>query len=178
MGALVLGRAGVRVEMLLDQILGGLLVTEFGSGQIAQKLAGVGVAGGLRGAQIERPGLRLHRVDFGTDRLEAQVFDQPDRTAGIEAGHMLAADQRDDLAKAALMQVDQTAAVVVLFLGHTVEDGGRGGVIGADPLGIAAVDATVVLFGRNGERQHLLFGQIGKAATRRETGDHGSLFLE
>jgi hypothetical protein len=38
------------------------------------------------------------------------------------------------------------------------------GIVGAQPFGIAAVDAGVVLFGRDGQRQNLLFGQVRKAA--------------
>jgi hypothetical protein len=41
--------------------------------------------------------------------------------------------------------------VGVFLGGHAVEDGGRGRIIRAQAFGIAAVDAGVILFGRNGE---------------------------
>ena len=91
---------------------------------------------------------------------------------------MFAADQRDDRAEAAFVQVDQGAAVAVFLDRHAVEDGGGGGEIGAQAFGIAAIDARVILFGADRKGQNLLFRQIGKAAAVAEGGKHGTPFLE
>ena len=49
-----------------------------------------------------------------------------------------------------------------LLLRHLVEHLGGGGKLLAQALGEAAVDAAVLLLVGDGERQHLLLGQVGK----------------
>ena len=72
------------------------------------------------------------------------------------------------------MEVDQALAVAVLFPGHAVENRCRGGKILAKAFGKAAVDAGVILFGRDRQRQNFLFAQIGKAAALGKGGKHRS----
>ena len=85
---------------------------------------------------------------------------------------MLAADQRDALAEARAVPLDQPRAMAVFLFGHLVEHFGRLRKLLAQPVGIGAVDAAVVLLRRNRQRQHLLFRQrIERAAA--ETEDAG-----
>jgi hypothetical protein len=77
---------------------------------------------------------------------------------------MFAADQRDDLAEAGAVQLDQALAVGVLLDRHLVEHRGAVGIVGAQAFGVAAVDAGVVFLGGDGQRQNLLFGQVAEPA--------------
>ncbi len=87
---------------------------------------------------------------------------------------MLAADQRNALAEALPVLLDQDGAVVLLLRGHLVEDGGRMRIVVAQPVGIGAIDAPVVLFRGDGQRQHFLFGQRieGAAAEAEDARQH------
>ena len=86
---------------------------------------------------------------------------------------MLAADKRDHLAEAGAVQVDQPLAMVVLLDCHAVEHRRRGRKVPAQALGKAAVDAGVVLLGRDRQRQNLLFGKVGETAAEGKGGQHG-----
>ena len=82
---------------------------------------------------------------------------------------MLAPDQRDALAEARPVPLDQPRAVAVFLFGHLVEHLRRLRKLLAQPVGIGAVDAAVVLLGRDRQRQHLLFGQrVERAAAEAE----------
>ena len=70
---------------------------------------------------------------------------------------MLTPDQRDNLAKAGAVQVDQPLAVAVLFDRHAIEHCRRGREIGPQAFGEGPVDAGVVLFRGDRQRQDLLF---------------------
>ncbi len=165
----------IRIEMLGRKVIGAGLVLALRGGKIAQKLAGVGILGLLGGAPVEFRRLALHRLGFVADAVEAEILNQPDRTPGIEPGHMLAPDERDDITEARPVPVDQPVAVDVLFLRHRVEDFRRGGIVFPQALGIAAVDARVVLLGRDGEREDFLFVQVREPAAAGEGGDHAAL---
>src|SRR5262249_30787517 len=52
----------------------------------------------------------------------------------------------------------------VLFGGHLFEDERRLRVIGPQPLGIPPIDPAVILLGRYGESENLLFGQVTELA--------------
>ena len=80
-----------------------------------------------------------------------------------------------------LVQLDQRGAMAVLLVGHVVEHLGRLRKRIAQAVGIGAVDAAVVLFGGDGERQDLLLRQRGERTaakaedTRKHEGHHSSL---
>ena len=50
-----------------------------------------------------------------------------------------------------------------LFFRHLVEHLGRGRKLRAQAFGKAAIDAAVLFLIGDGERQHFLFGQVGKS---------------
>ena len=113
--------------------------------------------------------LILHGLGLIANALDAERADQPVRLALVIAAHMLAADQRDVFAEALLVQRDQRGAVAVLLVGHFLEHPGRGRVFVAQPVGIGAVDAAVILFGGYGKSQDFLLGQrIERAAAEAE----------
>ena len=80
------------------------------------------------------------------------------------------------------VQLDQRGAMPVLLVGHVVEHLGRLRKLFAQPVGIGAVDAAVILLGGNRERQDLLLGKRseGAAAEAEDAGKHerGHLVLE
>ena len=132
--------------MFALQLACGMLVACLGCGQIAQQFAGIGILGALGRCQIKMLGPALHRFGLGADLLYPQIFHQPHRAAGVIACHMFAPDQWDHLAKAALVQGNQALAVAIFLGGHTIKHLGSVGELGAQPCGIAAVDARVILF--------------------------------
>ena len=148
--------------MAVRQVARAFLMPGLGSGQIAQKLAGIGILRPLRGHAVEVGRVALHLLGLFAHPVEAKVFHQPDRAAGVEARDMLAPDQGDDLTKAGAVAFDQPVAVLVLLGRHILEHLGRGGIIGAQAFGIGAVDARVVFLGRDGKREDLLLAQIGE----------------
>ena len=56
--------------------------------------------------------------------------------------------------------LDQAGAMPGLFLDHVLEEFGGGGVLAAQPVGEVAVDASVLLFERDGQREDLSLRQI------------------
>ena len=118
-----------------------------GCRQIAQQFAGIGIARGGGSGAVKAFRVTLHLRGFFPDTVNPKVFDQPDGAAGVEARHMLAPDQRDDFAKAFAVQVDQTTAMFVFLGRHPVKYGCRSRKLGPQHLGVAAIDARIVLFG-------------------------------
>ena len=55
-----------------------------------------------------------------------------------------------------LIDVDQATAVLVFSIRHAVEYSGRGGILLAQLGRIGSVDAAVLLFGGDGQGEHLL----------------------
>ncbi|MPL60884.1 hypothetical protein SDC9_06447 [bioreactor metagenome] len=175
-GAVLLG-PGVPGQMLGLERLGLLLMALFGGSQIAQELAGVGIRAALRRAGVEIGRFALHRLGLAAHRLEREIGAEPDRLARIEPRNMFAPDQRDHLAEAGAVALDQAAAVLVLLGGHAVEDRGRGRVLLAQLLGIKAVDARVVLLGGDREGENFLLGQFRETAAGGESGDHRDVLI-
>jgi len=130
--------------------------------QIAQQFPGGGVGAAPGGGKIEPLGVMLHYLGLGADALQPQVFDQPNRAAGVETCHMFAPDQRNGLAEPLRMQVDQQGAMLILFRGHAIEHTRAGRVVGAQALSVTAIDARVILLGRNRQGDDLLFGQVAE----------------
>ena len=94
---------------------------------------------------------------------------EPNGPAANEAADILLADERDVFAEASPIRFDKTAAVLILLADHAVEDFGRGRVVGFEILGEIGVDASVLLFLRNGESEDFLFGK-GVEGTHEEGG--------
>ena len=109
------------------------LVAGFCGGQAIEQLSRARVAGPLRGALIEIARLHLHASCFLTDSLGPEVLDQPDGPAVVEAGHVLASNQRNHVAKTPPMFVDERCAMRVLLAGHLLEDARTPSSQSADP---------------------------------------------
>jgi hypothetical protein len=80
-----------------------------------------------------------------------------------EALDVLAPDQRQILAEFRSMEIEQHAAMPCFLVGHLVEDFGGGGVVLAQSLCEAAVDAAVLFLIGDSEREDLLLGEFNKA---------------
>ena len=76
-----------------------------------------------------------------------------------ETLHVLAADEREVIAEAGLVQFDEAAAVAGLLLPHAFEHLGGGRIIFAKAVGEIAVDALVFFFQGNGKGENLAFGE-------------------
>ena len=125
---------------------------------------------GLGRAGVEIGGLVLHPRGFLADTVERQGFDEPYRSAGVEARDMFAADERDHASEPVLERFDETPAVFILLRSHSVEDRGGRWVLSAQTLRIGGIDAPVILLGGDGEREDLRFRQVGEAAAAGKAG--------
>ena len=70
---------------------------------------------------VEIARLDLHPRRLVANPLQSEVLDQPDRPPVVEAGDVFAPQQRDGVAEAAAMLVDERLAVRVLLAGHLLE---------------------------------------------------------
>ncbi len=107
-------------------------------------------------------GFRFRWLPPGTDALETQRPHHPDGLVLHEPPDILAPDERDVVAERRLEEVDQPAAVLVLLFRHLPENiGGSRKALG-EAMGILAVDAPVLFFERDRERQDFALVEIGK----------------
>ena len=67
----------------------------------------------------------------------------------------MAANERDVLAEALPVQLDQAGAMAGLLHDHLLEKFRGGGILSAQPLGEIAINAGVLFFERNCQRQNL-----------------------
>ena len=80
-----------------------------------------------------------------------------------EALDVLAPDQRQEVAEFFSIEVEQHVVMADLLLGHFVVHRRGVGIGGAQPIGERPIDAVVLVLVGDGERQNLLFVEIGKA---------------
>ena len=87
---------------------------------------------------------------------------EPDGAAIHKPAHVLPPDERHVLAKAAFVKFQQAMAMAVLFAAHDAEFFGLLGIIRLQAVGEIPVDARILLFERDGQRENFLFGQAVK----------------
>ena len=73
------------------------------------------------GGQVKAFRTLFHIRSFRSHLIKAQGIRQPRWSTAVEPCHMFAADYRDYLAKAFLVQGNQCCAMAILFLGHIVK---------------------------------------------------------
>ena len=128
--------------------------------QVAEQFPGGCVGHPLLGLLIKLAGFQFHDLGLLAHDIDTQRPHQPYRAPANKALHIVAADQRDMVAKPLLVYVDQSAAMSVLLLLHLLEHFGRGRIALAQAIHEVAVDAAVFLLQRNGQRQDFLLGQF------------------
>ena len=145
-----------------------------GERQVAEELARIGVRGAGGGLDIKALRLTLHHFGDVADFLNAERTHQPVGLSFKITAHMLAADQRDRVAKALLVQRNQHVPVAAFLFRHVLKHFGRLRKMLPQPFRIGEIDAPVVFFRRNRQRQDFLFSQIvkGAAGGTEETGKH------
>ena len=162
LGGLVLGGARFRRNPVAE-LLRQLFVLVLGGGELGQKVAHGGVFRRFRGAAVEPRRLELHLLGEFARVIDRQRTVEPDRPALDKAFDVLAADQRQEIAEFLAVQIEQHVVMADLLLRHLVVHFRRVGIGLAQRVGEGAVDAAVVVFVRDGERQHFLLAQFGKA---------------
>jgi hypothetical protein len=125
------GSARVPGQVLLAELVRQALVSRFGCREIAQELAHARVGRALLCALVELPRLIFALLGLVAHLVEAERPYHPDRLVLHEAAHVLAADERDVLAEALPIELDQPAAMLVLLLRQLGEDLGGGRVCAA-----------------------------------------------
>ncbi len=130
-------------EMLVGEALGQILVLRFGGREIAEETPDIRIGRSLGGFLVEALRLPFHCGGLFAHLFQSERADEPVRCPVIEARDMFAPDQRNGVAELALEELDQPAAMVILFLGHAVEHGGARGIFVAQPIGVVAIDAAV-----------------------------------
>ena len=137
-------------------------------GEIAEQCAHGGIGAARRGAAVEVRRLILHGAGAVAHGVDVEGRGQPDRPSPDEAAHVLAPDERDVVAEAFAIDLEQAAAMLVLLLGHADEDARRCRIDRAHALGEVAVEATIFLLVLDGQRQHLAVAEAGERTLRPE----------
>src|SRR5262245_3446105 len=132
-------------------------------GEFQQELARGSIAGVLRGSTIKSRSLEFHVLGVFAHVVDAKRTYEPERLLVDEALHVLAADEWQVIAELRPVEVEQHGAVAYLLVRHLVEHLGGGAILLAEALREAAIDAAVLLFVANGERQNFLRGEVGEA---------------
>jgi hypothetical protein len=158
--------SAVRVarQVLLAELLRERLMPCLGRCEIAQQLAHTGIGRTLLRALVELPRLVFALLRLMAHGVEAERAHHPDRLVLDEAADVLAPDERYVLAEALAVDLDQPAAMLALLLRHLGEHLGRCGIVVGEPVRVLEVDALILLLERDGEREDLLFAQLGKVA--------------
>ena len=131
--------------------------------------------GALRGAAIEARGLVFHLLGELARGVDAERAVEPDRPPRDKALDVLAADQRQKVAEFLAVKIEQHVAMPDLLLRHFIVHV-RGVRIGAaQPVGEGAVDAVVLVFVGDGQRQDFLLVEIGKALHGLPLGGFGNV---
>ena len=111
------------------------------------------------GGFVKAAGFHFHAFGGLLDGLQAERPDEPDGFAVHEAAHVLPPDERDVVAEARFVKFEQAMAVAVFFAAHGAEFDGLFGIIFLQAVGKILVDAGVLFFQRDGEREDFLFGE-------------------
>ncbi len=114
------------------------------------------------GDLIKTPRLHFHGLGGFLDGLQPQRPHQPDGSAIHKTAHVLPPDERHMVAKTGLVQFQQPVAMAVLLTAHLAEFRRLLGIVRLQTLGEILVDAGVLLFQRNGQREDFLLGQTFK----------------
>ena len=157
MGFLIFLLQRIRMQMGVLQLARLGQMASLGLGQIAEQFSRIGICHPRGGAQVKLMGRIFHIGDFIADALNPEIFDQPDRPPGVVASNMFTPYQWNLIAKPHLVQIDQTLPVQPLLLRHALKQCSTGGKFIAHLIGVALVDSCIVLFRRDGKRQHFLF---------------------
>src|SRR5262249_22200656 len=150
---LVLAVARVGAESVAADLVGAIFVLALFLREIVEQLASTGVGGARGGALVESTRLELHAGGLLAHSLDRQRPYEPHRLTRDEAFHVVSPDMRDVIAESRLVQLDQAAAMPGLLLTHGFEHVRGCGVLRAQTVSEVAVDALVLLFQCDRERQ-------------------------
>jgi hypothetical protein len=124
--------------------MGKAFVLVLGFRELVQELTNRHIARGIRGPAIKACGLDLHRLGKVADLIKTKRTHEPKRLVVDGALDILALDQRQILAELRSMEIEQHAAMPCFLVRHLIEDLGGGGIVLAQSLCEAAVDAAVL----------------------------------
>ena len=146
-----------RLEFFRPRLVAPLL-----GGEIAEQLPDRYIRGVARGHLVKALALRFHQLRVGTNLVEPERPQQPDRLAFEKPFDVLSPDQRDMIAKLLAVQLKQPVTMAVFFFGHGREHPSRPQIRFAHRLGEVAIGAIILLFQGDREGQQLLLAQIGE----------------
>ena len=160
--ALLLGRLGVGREMRLVRARSALLlVAALDLGEAHEQLAHGDVRRLLGGELVEIRRLQLHELGLAAHAVEVEIristrgarrLRKP-RTSSRRIGGRCSP-------KLFAEEPVERVAVAALLLGHVVEEAGRGGKVGPQPVREALVDARILLLVGDRQRDHLALGEL------------------
>src|SRR5713226_6461229 len=116
----------------------------------------------LDGPFVKATGFKLHHLDLLSDVLNAQRTGQPDRAPLDESLDVLPPNQRNVLAEAVSVGLDEAGAMLRFLLAHVVEDLRGVGIRFAQTISEIAVDATVLFFQKHSQSQNLSLGKLSE----------------
>src|SRR5262249_41114534 len=151
----IFGGLGVRGEVFFSQLAGGLGVLPFFIRQFVQQFARRNVGGPRDRPVIEPLGLQFHHFRLLPSDIRAQWADQPGRFALQESLYILPPDQWNALPETLPERGNQPVPVLRFLLAHLFEHLRCRRVRLVQRVGEFAVDAAVLLFGGDRQRQDL-----------------------
>jgi hypothetical protein len=150
----------LRSKVLLFELLRHCGVLAFGDCQVAEQLADRGVGDALGAALVKPARFPFHQLGLLTNDADAERPRQPDRSPLDEAFDVVTPDQRNMVAKPLAVRVDEAGPVFRFFRLHFFEHASRGRVRLTQTLGEIAVNAPVLFFERNRQREDLPLRKI------------------
>ena len=136
----------VGTQLLLSQFVGPVFVRAFFLREIVEQLAHSDILSPAGRSFIKPAALHLQRAGLVAHHIQAQRADQPHGLARNEPLHVLPTDERNVLAEALPVQLEQPAPVARFFAAHAVENGSRGRKVLPEAFGVVGVDALILFF--------------------------------
>ena len=149
----------VLAQFCVSDFFGGVRVVAFFLGKVAEQLADSRVRRPSRGDFIKPQRLDFHRLGGFLNSLQAERTHKPDGFAIYKTAHVLPPDVRDMVAETRFVKFKQAMAMAVFLAAHLAEFRGLFGIIFMQSVGEILVNARVLFFQRNGERENFLFGK-------------------
>jgi hypothetical protein len=152
------------VQDALAELVSQALVYILGLRQAVEQFSDRNITRRLCSLAIETCRLILHRFGIFAHRVERKRTNQPQRPGVLHKSfYVLAADQRQVVAELRSIEIEQHRSMLHFLVCHFVEDLGGGGIMVAQPLREALVDAAILLLIGNRKCENFQLAKFAEA---------------